>query len=170
MFNHSIFNQAIEWLFSIEGRHHHQVSGDRGGETKFGISKRTHPDLDIANLTEEQARAIYYDDYWLAYSCHQLPPALGWALFGGVVNHNPRTAIRLMQQSLGVRADGDNGPKTQAAAAAADPTVVLIDYCSRRGQLYHDIAQSNSTQEKFVRGWLKRLFSLQSAIHNARLL
>ena len=36
---------------------------DPGGETKFGISKRAYPHLDIKNLTEEHAADIYYNDY-----------------------------------------------------------------------------------------------------------
>ncbi|MEJ1353116.1 MAG: glycosyl hydrolase 108 family protein [Candidatus Sedimenticola sp. (ex Thyasira tokunagai)] len=171
-YQYPIFNQAIDWLFSpaIEGREYHQVPGDRGGETKFGISKRAHPDLDIPGLTDDQALAVYHKDYWLQNNCHKLPPALGWALFGGVVNHKPATAIRLLQQSLGVKADGINGPRTQAVAEAADPAITLVDYCSRRARFYHQIVLSDHTQAKFIRGWMKRLFHLQHSIHNARLL
>src|SRR5215468_2796972 len=37
---------------------------DRGGATKYGISQRAYPNEDIANLTEDQAKAIYKQDYW----------------------------------------------------------------------------------------------------------
>jgi len=37
---------------------------DPGGTTKFGISQRAHPKLDIENLTEEQATEIYKTEYW----------------------------------------------------------------------------------------------------------
>ena len=48
-------------------------SRDPGGETKFGISKRAHPDLDIANLTRDQAGAVYRRDYWDRLRCFDLP-------------------------------------------------------------------------------------------------
>jgi Glycosyl hydrolase 108/N-acetylmuramoyl-L-alanine amidase len=37
---------------------------DPGGETKFGICKRYHPDVDIKNLSREGAMAIYAREYW----------------------------------------------------------------------------------------------------------
>lgn len=161
------FILACNWLLSpeIEGGYVNDPD-DRGGETRFGISKRAHPDLDIANLTEDQVRAIFYHDYWLEAACDQLPNPLGWALFDGVVNHKMRVAIGLMQQALGVTADGINGPVTQAAAHRSYTPGVLVDYLSRRAQLYHDITLSNHTQSKYYRGWLRRLFLLQRAIQN----
>ena len=35
---------------------------DLGGETNFGITKRWYPDLDIKNLTKEDAIEIYKKD------------------------------------------------------------------------------------------------------------
>ncbi|MGA2937296.1 MAG: glycosyl hydrolase 108 family protein [Syntrophobacteraceae bacterium] len=40
---------------------------DPGGETKFGISKRSYPTVNIAALTRDQAIAIYYRDFWQKY-------------------------------------------------------------------------------------------------------
>ncbi len=37
---------------------------DPGGETNMGISKRQYPNLDIKNLTQEQAIEIYKEGYW----------------------------------------------------------------------------------------------------------
>jgi hypothetical protein len=37
---------------------------DPGGTTKYGISQKAHPDIDIENLTEEQACDIYKKEYW----------------------------------------------------------------------------------------------------------
>lgn len=46
---------------------------DPGGETKFGISKRAHPELDIKNLTPEQALRVYLDEYWFPSGADDLP-------------------------------------------------------------------------------------------------
>jgi len=46
---------------------------DRGGETKYGISKRSYPQLDIKNLTLEQALEIYRKDYWKPSRVEKLP-------------------------------------------------------------------------------------------------
>ena len=46
---------------------------DPGGETKFGISKRAYPNVDIKNLSRKQAIKIYYDDYWIKTGVVFLP-------------------------------------------------------------------------------------------------
>src|SRR5690606_28008981 len=53
------FRRAVEVVLKHEGGYVNNPS-DPGGETKYGISKRSYPELDIANLTQEDAIAIYY--------------------------------------------------------------------------------------------------------------
>ena len=50
----AIFDHAVKEILRHEGGYVDDPV-DRGGETKYGISKRSYPDLDIANLTLEQA-------------------------------------------------------------------------------------------------------------------
>jgi len=61
----SDFNLAIKTVLKNEGGYSFDPK-DAGGETKFGISKHSYPDLDIKNLTEREAVDIYYRDFWLA--------------------------------------------------------------------------------------------------------
>ena len=49
---------------------------DRGGMTKFGISQRAHPELDIPNLTKEEAKQVYFEDYWVGGHVNRVPA--GW--------------------------------------------------------------------------------------------
>jgi lysozyme family protein len=37
---------------------------DPGGETKWGISKRAFPNVDIVNLTRDDAKQLYLAHYW----------------------------------------------------------------------------------------------------------
>lgn len=46
---------------------------DPGGETKWGISKRANPDLDIKNLTLGEAIERYKRNYWDAYKTRSPP-------------------------------------------------------------------------------------------------
>ena len=84
------FDQALERTLAFEGGGQtHTVRGDPGGTTKWGISQRAYPDLDIASLTREQAAAIYRTDYWSVVSGQRLPPALRGHLFDSAVYQGP---------------------------------------------------------------------------------
>ncbi len=52
------FEGALKFTLSWKGGLVNDPN-DPGGETKYGISKRAYPELDIANLTLEQAKGIY---------------------------------------------------------------------------------------------------------------
>ena len=58
------FDKAFEFTIGVEGGYVNDPS-DPGGETKFGVSKKSYPNLDIKNLTITQAKEIYYKDYWI---------------------------------------------------------------------------------------------------------
>lgn len=157
-----LFTQAVDWVLHREGVESDDPR-DRGGHTRYGISARAHPDLDIPNLTRNQAVAVYFRDYWQAGACASLPPVVGLCLFDGLIQHRPKTARRLIQQALGVTPDGLFGPVTRQAAKLADPDAFLVQYLSHRAQLYRDLSLQPS-QADFFRGWLVRLFSLQQFI------
>jgi lysozyme family protein len=86
--------------------------------TKYGVSAAAYPQVDIRNLTMEDAKAIYHRDYWSKVAKPFIPQNLHFNLFDIAVNSGPETAIRLLQRALGVTEDGDPGPKTQAALAS----------------------------------------------------
>ena len=121
----SAWDDAIAFVLSYEGGYVNSPQ-DAGGETNFGISKRAYPELDIANLTVDDARAIYKKDYWTPCQCDQLPPALAVAVFDCAVNQGVKTACRLLQVSLGVDVDGDVGPQTVSTAFKQMPGAVTV--------------------------------------------
>lgn len=57
------FRFAVEKTLAHEGGYVNDPA-DPGGETNFGISKRSYPDLDIESLTRFEAMQIYKKDYW----------------------------------------------------------------------------------------------------------
>ncbi|MFZ5653186.1 MAG: glycoside hydrolase family 108 protein [Pseudomonadota bacterium] len=159
-----LFARAARHLIDAEGGYVDDPA-DPGGETKFGISKRQYPQLRIATLTYDQALAIYRTDYWGHYQCAELPPALGVFLFDAVVNHQPKVAVRFVQQALRITADGIIGPITlraarQAAALSSYAEVIAMAFAYRT-DFYHDLVNANPRQERFLLGWFKRLFRLQ---------
>lgn len=144
---------------------------DPGGATRWGISQRAYPSLDIRNLTEAQAKQIYFVDYWKAAHCAEIPEPLAVAVFDAAVNQGVGAAVTLLQEAVKANPDGQWGPKTQAAVtvawkrfeAAADPLRrAAIDpvneFLSRRALRYAD------GKPKFRRGWMLRLFKLRAAL------
>jgi lysozyme family protein len=157
------YNKAFRHLIKLEGGYVNDPD-DAGGETNFGISKRSHPTVDIANLTLDQAKVIYHEHYWLANHCDDFCDPVAMALFDGVVNHRASTARKILQQALHVKPDGIFGPLTIAAAKDHQSKETLVRYFTYRATLYHDIVAANSSQAKFLRGWFARLFKLQQFI------
>ncbi|MBV2125755.1 MAG: peptidoglycan-binding protein [Candidatus Thiodiazotropha sp. (ex Ctena orbiculata)] len=158
------FKIALAYVLAMEGGFVNDPN-DRGGLTKFGISQKSFPDLDIENLTREQAEVIYREKYWNLVRCNELPGAYAVALFGAAVNHGQFQAVRLMQQALRVKTDGINGPITQSAARRQGGAG-LIRFLAIRARFYTDITLADSSQARFLNGWFRRLFSLQQTIHS----
>lgn len=62
------FETTMEFILKWEGGYTSD-STDPGGETNFGINKRDHPNVDIPNLTKEEALEIYRKEYWEPAGC-----------------------------------------------------------------------------------------------------
>lgn len=102
-----IFNRQVERTIWHEtmGRRRDYVNDpqDPGGETKFGISKRTYPNLNIKELSYEMACGLYFADFWrkpLLDTLSGIDVALACKTFDLGVNCGPRTAIRFLQRAV----------------------------------------------------------------------
>lgn len=146
------FDQAFTKLFGHEGGYVNNPA-DPGGETKFGITKRSYPHLDIKNLTPEQAKAIYLPDYWKKSGCDRLPPALRYAVFDMAVHSGVVASVRMLQQLLSVPADGVFGPITERAANAARVEPLLVNFYAKR----LEFLTSLPNWPAFSRGWVRRI-------------
>lgn len=127
---------------------------DPGGLTKFGIDQRSHPNVNIRELTKELASAIYHRDYWLPLRCHELPVPVGEVVFDIGVNNGKARAARWLQENLGVATDGFIGPITLKSAASANGMALAAKLIARRGTFYRSIAKGRKA--KFLKGWLNR--------------
>ena len=153
------FERAFALVVGIEAGYVNAPT-DPGGETKYGISKRAYPDVDIANLTIDGAQALYASDYWRACSCDQMPWPLCLFVFDMAVNQGQPVAKVMLQRTLGVAPDGDIGPVTLAAAAKMDDEQLALLMTARA---FRYMQASNFGIDGH--GWLKRLF-LMAFNHN----
>jgi len=143
------FDEAFTRLLGHEGGYVNDPS-DPGGETKWGISKRSYPQLDIKNLTRDQAAVIYYKDFWEPLlNAHS---AVKFQAFDFAVNSGISTALRKLQTVVGVADDGHWGPVSQAALEAMDLNDVLMRYVAARLRFWTSL----STWGSFGKGWALR--------------
>ena len=169
---------SFDYALSIElvfegGDRVHTVAGDPGGTTKYGISARAYPEIDIAGLTYEAARAIYFDDYWRRSRAVEMPPAIALVVFDAAVNQGVGAAGKALQRALraaGERVviDGLIGSRTLAAvervAAEGGDGRLLVYLLAWRAMAY-TLAKPF---QLFGRGWFNRLFAI--ALEAGRLL
>ena len=151
-----VFNSAFNLLMQNEGGYVFNAN-DKGGETKYGISKRAYPNEDIKNLTLERAQEIYKRDYWNRCKCDQLPDCLSIAVFDFAVNSGTNRAIKLLQKALDVKADGIIGNQTIGAANRLNPRKTLDKYIDLRLSFVLNIVRKNPTQSVFLVGWTRRI-------------
>ena len=89
------FDKALKFVLKWEGKYSNDPN-DLGGETKYGISKRSYPELDISKLTLKQAKEIYYQNYWLKCGCDSLPYPFNICVFDTAVNMGRRRALNFL--------------------------------------------------------------------------
>src|SRR6267154_1819764 len=93
----SNFDRAFTYVVGEEGGYVNNPA-DPGGETKFGISKKAYPDVDIAGLTIESAKMIYLKDYWTPLDLDNRPYGPALCLFDCAVNQGVSLAKALFSR------------------------------------------------------------------------
>ena len=146
------FYQAIQIVLKNEGGYSNDPA-DPGGETNFGISKASYPNVDIRNLTVAEATAIYLQDYWLIGGI--IDQSVADKLFDAYVNMR-HAAIKIAQRIAGAVADGSYGPHTEAAINGMQSQTFLCAFRAGLAQHYRDIVAANPAEAKFLKDWLSR--------------
>lgn len=146
------FDQAFERLIGHEGGYVNDPR-DPGGETKFGISRRSYPGEVIRTMTLERAKAIYLRDFWGPAGCDTVPDAVRFDLFDMAVNSGVSQAVKTLQRAVGVDDDGKLGPITLQAVASMPGLRFVARFNGHRLQFLSTLA----TWPAFGRGWANRI-------------
>ena len=154
----SKFDEIIEVVLEHEGGYVNDPK-DPGGETNFGIAKRSHPDVDIKNLTKEGAKEIYKEVYWDKNKVESLPEELWHIYFDMCVNQCKSRAVKIIQRAVNgkggsLTVDGGMGPMTIAAIGKS--RVELDRVRAYRVKYYSDLVTKKPDLERFYFGWFKR--------------
>lgn len=134
----SSWSIAIKFVLDQEGGYVFHKD-DPGGETNFGISKKSYPNLDIKNLTVKQAIEIYKKDYWDKVGCNYLEYPLDIVVFDTAVNMGTGRALSILEK-----------------VTSKDFHLYLL----LRQAKYIDIVIANPKMLTFFKGWIFRLNNL----------
>jgi len=164
MTSRELFDRAIEVVLKHEGETYTDHSNDRGGATKFGISQRFNPDLNVRELTRAQTIEIYWERYWRGRGFERLPEPVAIKVFDLAVNLGERTAVRCLQRALRacgirVRIDGLLGPQTCGAARGAEVATLVAALRSEAAGEYRLRVARDASQAVFRDGWLNRAYA-----------
>lgn len=150
----SAFDDAVRFVLGIEGGESDDPR-DLGGLTKYGISQRAYPHVDIRALTADDAKDIYYRDYWLPVHGDDLPRGVALALFDMAVNSGVDGAVKTAQRSLGLPVDGVIGPNTLAALSSMSREQLALMLADRIVRI-----SRGPGWQTYARGWSKRILLL----------
>lgn len=153
------FEEIIERVIESEGGS--KVTKDPldpGGTTRWGVSQKAYPDLDIENLSERDAKEIYYNDYWIPSKADKVPAQIREIYFDMVVNFGRRGAVKVLQQACNgkntydIAVDGGIGPATIGACKNLEPERLR----AYRILKFANIVIKKPSQEKYWFGWFRR--------------
>lgn len=162
------FDIAFEEVIGLEGKYSNNPK-DPGGETKYGITKRDYPTLDIKNLTLEQAKEIYKRDFWDRMALGLVDDVdIAGEIFETGVNGGTITAVRLSQRACNafgyhLNVDGYMGPLTATAlnnlTQKEKETLYVVLNCLQCCR-YVGLTESNEDLKDFFYGWVKNRVQL----------
>lgn len=164
------FEAIVAQVIADEGGYVNN-SADRGGPTKYGITKsflaeaRGIPAAQITakmirDLTPNDARQAYHKLVWQKYGVHMLASEIQPLMFDWIVMSGPRTPIKFLQRRIGAKPDGFIGPMTARALRAK---LMEVPYREFQTKFVNDIvrfliriARRDPTQTIFLEGWFNR--------------
>ena len=134
---------------------------DKGGETKWGISKKSHPEFNIKTLTFQQAQDIYHKRYYNVLYDYIKYDALAFKLFDMSILTGQRRAVKKLQRVIAksgyhIRIDGVFGPITLTAINLCEPSIAYGRYMSSYDSYFKRISH-RWNNKKYLKGWLNRL-------------
>lgn len=148
----SVFEKSFQEVMLAEGGYVNNPK-DPGGETCYGVSKRAYPNLDIKNLTLDDAKEIYRRDYWNKCGADKLPEGVAVMAADLAYNSGISRSIKLMQRTCGLPESGKLDPLTLGKIESSD----IPEYMEKFKNVRMNFLRSLKTWSTFGRGWTNRV-------------
>jgi lysozyme family protein len=146
-------------------------SADRGGLTKYGITKptlsrylgRPAKNADILLLTEDQAIDVYRQLFWKQPNICTLWrwPLVARSVFDFAVHSGCEKAVAVLQSIVGANDDGVLGAKTHMDTgryiSQMGEQFLTKRYLLERGRFLMRLIVRDKSQHVFAEGWFKRI-------------
>lgn len=164
-------DQVHRWLALSEGGYVNHPD-DPGGATNMGVTQRVYSAWlrskglpgakSVRHITEEEARAIFEEQYFVPVWFDRLPSGLDYAMADYSVNSGPARAVRELQAVLieagrRIPLDGVMGVLTFSAIEGLEVEFVISRLCHRR----LDFMKRLPHWRTFGRGWERRVMGEQ---------
>jgi len=151
------FETVVHMVLEHKGGYVNHPS-DPGGETKYGISKRAYPDVDIAELTEDDAADIYKRDYWDRIKGDDLPVGVACVVMDYAVNSGISRASKALQSVCGIaNGDGVIGPASLNAVWTTVKNTSEEDVINAVTTQRQEFIRALKIYETFGKGWERRI-------------
>jgi lysozyme family protein len=152
------FPRCLDFTLAREGGFSNDPRDD-GGATNEGITLRTfgyyfpRPTVEqLKRITPDQVRLIYEAGFWRETYGDELPRGLDLMVFDMGVTTGPFTAVAMLQELLGVEADGDVGEETLGAIGKHSLTGLIANLAQNQRAYYRSLDKPT-----FIEGWLRRV-------------
>ncbi len=184
--NYSLeFAQAMDLLLELEGGYGRKLialPGDPGGETYCGITAgswiawraRTGREFkSLAQATQSEVEAFYWDEYWTALHCDRLLWPASAVYFQCAVNLDPVSAMKCLQiAALARPIDGVWGPMTYRSIQTVAPPWLAVGILAVQSAFYafHPERYEAGLQARVARvhAWLNETQRREGALPSQR--
>ena len=160
-FSNLTFDGIWGRVLKAEGGYANNIA-DPGGETNFGISKRSYPNENIAALTPQRAQEIFKNDFYDAVggdTLLKINPGLAAHVSDMAFNAGPKTAIKLMYDAVRLPRQTQITPELLDRLSESEN--LIKDYSVARLTYYSGLANAPT----FMKGWTNRVSNLNKSLN-----
>lgn len=170
----SKFEILFKYILTVEGGFSNHKY-DKGGKTKYGIIKSvaSKHNFNVETLTIEQAKHIYYTDYYKKFNIDKISNIkIALSIFDWSVNSGfwgtRKAQNTLVDLGYSLKVDGIIGANSLKALEEVKEEKFLKLYHEKQRAFYRAIAKNNITQEVFLKGWLNRVDRKEKFLNNLK--